>query len=187
MIRRKTRLGILVLATLAALSYWAGRSRDNDTPPPIEGLDTRLNYALQDFELRFFDEQGAPSVNLTAPALTTDASTGVSQVENPRFEVKHLGDTWNVEARTATISANRENILMSGDVWMRRDQLPPAGPLHINTSELMLEVLPRVASSERPVRIEDGLNTMEAVGFRVNIKDNTFELLNRVKVIYAVN
>ena len=46
---------------------------------------------------------------------------------------------------------------------------------------------PRTAVSDRPVRMVDGTDIMEAVGFRVNIKDNTFELLNRVKLTYAVN
>ena len=43
------------------------------------------------------------------------------------------------------------------------------------------------AVSDRPVRVVDGRDIMEAVGFRVNMKDGTFQLLSRVKLTYAVN
>lgn len=187
MIRQKTRLGILVLATLVAGTYWAGRSQKDATQPPIAGLDTRLDYALQDFELKFYDLDGRPSGKLTAPTMTNDAVTGISEVSNPAFEVIHRGNHWDIVAETASVTPDREHVVLNGNVWMRRAGADGSPPMNINTSELKLEVTPRIASSERPVRVIDGNDIMEAVGFRVNMADNRFQLLNQVKLTYAVN
>jgi LPS export ABC transporter protein LptC len=186
-IRRKTHLGIRVLAVLAVASYWAGRSQQDGGQPPIAGLDTRLDYALQGFELKLYDIDGLPSARLTAPVMTSNASSGISVVKFPSFEVIHRENLWNIVAESATVSPDREHIVLSGDVWMRRAGTTGAGPMDIKTSELRLVVSPRTASSDKPVHMLDGNDIMEAVGFRVNMKDNRFQLLNRVKLTYAVN
>lgn len=187
MIRRKTRLGILVLAALVAGTYWAGQSQKDTVQPPIAGLDTRLDYALQDFELKFFDTDGQPSGRLVAPTLENDSVSGVSEVQNPAFEVIHRGNLWNIVAESASVAADREHIVLKGDVWIRTSGSTGTQPMNINTSELLLEVTPRTASSDRPVRVTDGKDIMEAVGFRVNMTNNRFQLLNQVKLTYAVN
>lgn len=180
-------MGIALLAALAATSFWANRGTQDTAPPPIAGLDTRLDYALQSFELRMFDQQGVPSLRLLAPAMSNDAETGISTVQTPSIEVLQPDGTWNIDARAATVAADREHILMSGDVWMRRSGAGTQPALDLRTSELELEVTPRKASSDEPVRMVEGPHVMEAVGFRVNIMDNTFQLLNRVKLTYAIN
>ena len=175
------------MAALSVASYWAGRSQKDPVQLPIEGLDTHLDYALEDFEMRIFDPQGEPSVNLIAPGLTTDAASGVSNIENPAIEFIHDEELWNIVAKSATVGADREQILLTGDVWMRRAETTLAGTLDINTSEMTLAVTPRTAESDWPVRMVDSRDIMEAIGFRVDIKDNTFQLLNQVKITYAVN
>ena len=70
---------------------------------------------------------------------------------------------------------------------MRREANLQNEQLEISTSELQLEITPRIASSERPVRVIEGNDTMEAVGFRVNMNNDRFQLLNRVKLTYAIN
>lgn len=187
MIRRKTGWGIFVLALLAAGSFWANRGQKEPGPPPIAGLDTRLDYALQAFELRMFDRDGAPSVRLLAPAMSSDAVTGISTVESPSIEVAHPNGDWRIVAEAATVAADREVIRMRGNVNLHRDATPAAPVLDIRTSELSLAVTPQTAHSDQAVRMVEGPHRMDAVGFRVNIRDNTFQLLNQVKVTYAIN
>ena len=187
MIRRKTRTGILLLGALVAASYWAGREKLDGQQAPAQGLDTQLDYALQDFELRFFDLQGHQSIRLRAPVLANHATSGVGEISKPVFNVVHDGNFWKIVAESATVQADREHIRLTGDVWMRRQQPDHAGILDIHTSELMLEVTARIAFSERPVRVVDGSDIMEAVGFRVDMKNDKVQLLDKAKLIYAVN
>ena len=187
MIRRKTQMGILVLAGLVALSYWASRDQKVGQQQPIDGLDTRLDYALSDFEYQFFDLDGLLSASMTAPELATDENSGISQVSNPVFIVIDHGISWRIIAESATVSADKDNIVLSGDVWIHRPATDSSGPLNINTSELTIEVGVKIASSERPVRLMEDNDIMEAVGFRINMMENRLQLLNRVKLTYAVN
>ena len=187
MIKRKTGAGILILTTLVIGSYWATGTQKEQQQAPIAGLDTRFDYALQDFEMKFYDIEGRPSVYLNAPALTNDAVSGESKVSKPAFEVIHHGNLWNIVAESATVAADHELIKLSGEVRMHRVATAQAGSLDINTSELTLEVTPKKANSDQAVRLVDGNDIMEAVGFRIDMIDNRLQLLDQVKLTYAVN
>jgi len=187
MIRRKTSAGILVLASLVALSYWAGRIKSDRVLRPIAGLDTRLDYALRDFEFQFYDLEGQPSAHLTAPVLANQAATGVGEITNPEFDVIHRGNVWNIVAQSATVAPDREHVLLHGDVTMQRSARGPDRQLDVRTSELMLEVNRRLASTDNPVRIEDGADILRAVGFKIDLANDQFTLLDEVQLTYAVN
>lgn len=187
MIRRKTAGGIVALAVLVILSYWAGRMSSERPQEPIAGLDTRLDYALRDFEIQFYDAQGAPSARLTAPELANQAATGIGEITQPEIDVVHHGNVWNIVAQFATVGSERERVLLSGDVVMRRRSSITGPPLNVHTSEMLLEVPRRLASSDQYVRIEDGTDTLRALGFEVNLATNHFTLLDEVQLTYAVN
>lgn len=187
MIRRKTAGGIVALAALVVLSYWTGRMGVDREQEPIAGLDTRLDYALRDFEIQFYDLQGVPSARLTAPKLANQAATGIGEITQPEFNVVHRGNVWNIVAQFATVGSDRDRVLLRGDVVMRRRASFPGQPLQVNTSELLLEVNQRLASTDRYVRIEDGADTLRALGFEVNLANDHFTLLDEVELTYAVN
>lgn len=180
-------MGIFVLTALVAASYWASRGQKDIEGQPIAGLDTRLDYALEEFEYQFFDIDGNPSARLTAPELTNHAETGISEIQQPVFDVIDQGVPWKIVAESAIVAADKEHVTLSGDVWIRRPASELGGELNINTSELIFELSPKVASSDRPVQLMQDNDIMEAVGFRVNMKNNRFQLLDRVKLKYAVN
>lgn len=187
MIQSKTIKGMLLLSTLVAGSFWASSYRQETETSPIEGLDTQLDYALRDFELRYYDELGYPSLDMVAPMLANEADTGIGRITLPVFDIVHRGSRWKIGAESAIVDAARDHLVLSGDVRMRREAGTQGALLEISTSELQLDISPRVASSDRPVRVIEGNDTMEAVGFRVNMDTDTFQLLNRVKLTYAVN
>ncbi|HSM69447.1 MAG TPA: LPS export ABC transporter periplasmic protein LptC [Xanthomonadales bacterium] len=187
MIRRKTSAGIMVLAVLVVLSYWIGGSKTDRRAPAIAGLDTRLDYALRDFELRYFDLEGRPSGRLTAPVLTNHAATGIGEIAQPVFDVIHRDKVWNIVAESASVGVERERVVLLGEVRMQREGLASGGRLEVHTSEMVLELAQRLASSDQWVRIEDGDDTLEAVGFQVNLANDHFNLRDQVQLRYAVN
>ncbi|MDX1459814.1 MAG: LPS export ABC transporter periplasmic protein LptC [Xanthomonadales bacterium] len=185
MIQRKTISGMLAVAALAALSFWAGRKSTDLDRLPTPGLDTRLDYALRDFEMQFYDLLGEPSAHLSAPRLANDAETGIARVARPIVDITHAGSLWRVVADSAVISADRERVVLSGNVRLNRAGDPGTPPLDISTSELSLEITPRIASSSQRVYIADGSDTMEAEGFSVDMTANRFRLFRQVKITYA--
>jgi LPS export ABC transporter protein LptC len=173
------------MSMLVAVSFWASRGQKESSVEPTRGLDTKLDYALQKFEYQFFDLDGLPSTRLTAPALSNSATTGISEVKQPVFNIIDRGISWEIIAESATVTADREHITLNGDVQIRRPAHGMVEALNIRTSELAIDVKPKIASSARPVRMIQGSDIMEAVGFRVNIKNNRFQLLDQVKLTYA--
>ena len=96
MIPRRIVHGILVLSTLSALSFWLSRDIRRDERATIGGLDTSLNYAMRDFEARYFDEQGRLAARVEAPLLANDASTGI-------------GRTFQIRSQYSPIARSDEN------------------------------------------------------------------------------
>ncbi len=184
MISRSTRRGLLLASLLAALSFWLVRSGDRGDEGPIEGLDTRLDYALENFEMRAYDEEGQPALRLWAPRLTNEAATRIGRVDNPRVEVRHEGNLWNIIADTATISDDQAEVLLGGEVRLAREGALPGQRVDIDTREVTLVVNERIARSSAGVRLRDAAGELRARGFQVDLAANEFELHNDVQGVY---
>lgn len=184
MISPSTRRGLWAAAVLAALTYWLAGGDAGDGDDPIEGLDLRLDYALQNFDLRAFDESGAPALRLWAPRLTSDAETSVGHVEAPRLEVRHEGFLWHIIADSATISSDQREIFLGGEVSIERTGALASDRVEIDSRDVTLEVEERIAASEAPVRLADVSGTLRATGFQVDMLKDEFQLHSDVQGVY---
>ncbi len=187
MISRKTRRGIIALVLLTSVSFWASREQRDDAPEHVTGLDPKLNYVLRDFELQVFDANGKTTLNMQAPVLRNDPVLQIGTIENPRMVLQQQDITWNLAANSATITADKEHVELSGSVYLQRTELLTGNRVQLNTSEVKLEVTPQTASTIAPVSIFDGLNQIDAVGMYLDMTNDTFELKQQVKATYAVN
>lgn len=186
MVPIRTRRGIALLAVLALASFWLAGQQDRPEPGPIVGLDTRLDYALTNFEMLAYDEQGQPALRIIAPRLANDAATGIGRIESPRVEVNQEGQRWNLVARSAVVSEDQEIVQLEGDVQLTRRGATPRDRLDISSEEVTLEVTPRIARSDRAVRITDAAGTLTAQGFEVDMIAERFRLLNDVEGVYVL-
>lgn len=186
MISRKSRNGVIVLSLLLAISIWASRRNQEIDNAPTAGLDTRLNYALSNFEFRWFDKAGQPAVLLTSPRFTSDTASGQGLVINPVLEVHNEGIQWNIIADSATVTSDREIIHLAGEVHLTRRTPPPAGLLTVDSSEVTLEVTPRIARSEQYVEVIDADSQLTATGFSVDLISNNYQLTSDVKGSYDI-
>jgi LPS export ABC transporter protein LptC len=186
MMSARTRRGVITLFMLSLLLVWLARLQDGESTGPIEGLDRRLDYALTDFEMRIFDEQGQLAVTVRAPRLANDASTGIGRVTQPRVEVRNEGFDWLIDAETAIVGPDREIIDLSGAVTVVRNGQEPEAWLTAEGSEVRLQVTPRVATSEREVELVDRAGRLTGRGFRIDMIRNEFELHEQVAGRYDI-
>lgn len=186
MIQQRTAWGIVALSLLAASSYWLIRDAEQEEQTAIRGLDPRLDYALRNFEADYFDQQGQLAARVEAPLLTNDAATGVGRIERPRFEVVHAGALWTILSESATVTRDRERVLFAGAVSMVREEQTGTLPLQVRSSEVTLEVGPRIVRSENAVAIREGENILEATGFSLDLTQELFQLASDVRGQYAV-
>lgn len=185
MIRGESRRALLVLAVLAVLTWLGGHGRDEPKAQPFADLDTRLNYALWDFHAQLLDDAGGVHVELNAPMLRNNASTQVGSVENPRIRVRQDGDEWHISSDSAIITADREHVSLIGQVDFLRESAMPADRLEIRTRDVMLNVTPRTASTEAAVTLVQNQDRLDAKGMKLDMKANSYELLDKVRGSYA--
>jgi len=184
-IRRKTGRAMLLLAFLAVVTWLGGRGRDEPEIEPFADLDTRLNYALWDFNAQLLDDEGRVQLEMNAPMLRNNASTQVGTVENPRIRIRQEDDEWHISADSAIITPDREHVSLIGHVDFLRQSKLKADRLEIRTRDVMLNVTPQTASTEAAVILAQNHDRLEAKGMKLDMKTNSYELLDEVRGSYA--
>lgn len=184
---RKTQQGIIALVLLTAVSFWVSRELENEAPELVAGLDPRLNYVLRDFELQFFDENGQPTINMRAPVLRNNPQLQLGTIEHPVIRLNQPDAVWNLTSDSATVTADKEHVQLSGQVQVQRHEPASGNWLELNTREVRIEVTRQTASTDQPVSMFDGYNHVGAIGLELDMKTNTFNLKQQVKATYAVN
>lgn len=183
-IRPSVRRGILVLAVAAALSILATRDVKQQLRPDGAEVDTRLNYALIDFEATLLDDAGQLALTIGAPILRNEASSGIGTVTEPDILVRQGLNEWRITASSAIVSADREFVSLAGDVKMLRYNSAARDLLEIDTRDLLIAVTPRTASTEARVAMRQAGDRLNATGMRLDMINDRFELLSDVSAFY---
>lgn len=185
MIRRNTWRSLALLSLLATLSWLGARNRGQAPAKPFEDLDTRLNYALWNFSAQILNEQGKVNFQVEAPILRNNASSQIGTLENPQIRIHQEDDEWYITADAAIITADREHVSLAGSVDLRKESPLSDATLRILTRDVMLNVKPRTASTDAAVTIAQNSDVVEAVGMRLDLKTDSYELLHKVHARYA--
>lgn len=186
MIQRRTRRGIILLAVLASLSWMLTDEEGEVSEEPAGKLDTRLNYALYDFDGRLLNEFGSVNLEIQAPVLRSNAQSGVGTIESPELRIQEEDERWYITAESAIITADREHVSLMGDVYLTRRNVSTGKLLEITTKDVMLNITPRTASSDSRVVITQDNDRLDATGIRLDMIANHFELMNDVQAHYEI-
>lgn len=185
MTRLSTWQGIAVLSLITAITWWASRESGEPKSRPMDHLDTRLNYALWDFNALMLDENGAINLQIDAPILRNNASSQIGTMENPRLRIQLEEDEWYITADSAIITADREFVSLIGRVDFLKQARDSSETLEIRTRDVLLNITPRTASTEAHVAIAQNSNHLEAVGMNLDLNTDSYELLEKVRASYA--
>jgi LPS export ABC transporter protein LptC len=187
MIHRKTWQGIFLLTVAAIATALIMRSgRDPGGLPPAD-LDTRLSYALWDFSGVLLDKQGKVNLRVDAPLLRNKADSQVGTVENPRLRIMQDKDEWYISADSAIITGDREFVSLMGKVDLVSQNLQTNERLGIQTRDVMLNITPRLASTDSAVSIQQNQDVLDAVGMKLDMVNKSYQLLNQVHARYATS
>ncbi|MEE8495876.1 MAG: LPS export ABC transporter periplasmic protein LptC [Xanthomonadales bacterium] len=186
MIKRKTRHGIIFLTSLSIIIWLLPRSSSDPVNEPPARLDTRLNYALRDFNGQLLDQQGNITLQISSPLLRKVAESEVATIKSPQLWIKQPEQQWHITAESAIITADREYISLIGDVNMLRLNEISGETLKITTRDVLLRVTPRTASTESFVTIVQYGNRLDALGMNLDMANDNFELLKDVRAHYDI-
>jgi len=185
-IKRRTRRGIYVLAVLAIASGLVSRNPSDSTEKPLTRIDTRLNYALHDFEGRLLDELGNINLEISSPVLRKNAESEVGTIESPVIRIQQENELWYISSESAIITADREYVSLIGKVDMLRQNELTGETLEISTRDVMLNITPRTASTESLVSINQAGDHLEALGMNLDMISDSYELLENVQAHYEI-
>lgn len=142
----------LVLIGMAAWWRHSGEEASPElAPAPAE---RRPDYTVDTLAATVMDETGAPARRLIAEELRHYADDGSSELSRPFLTVYNEAvPPWEIRSQSAWISADGERILMQGEVFIDREATASLRPLHLHTSELLVEPKREYAETGRPVRL----------------------------------
>ena len=177
---------MIILALLAMATFLLARDPSNPGNQPPARLDTRLDYALRDFNGRLLDKEGELNLQITSPLLRKNAQSEVGTVKSPEIHIKQEDQQWHIKAESAIITADREFVSLVGDVHILRRNEINGETLEITTRDVILRVTPRTASTESLVTLVQKDDRLDALGMNLDIRNNSFELLNEVRATYDI-
>jgi len=186
MIKRSTKRGIFVLTLVAIASWMMSQNPIDQGSEPRAAVDTRLNYALRDFEGRLLDDQGNISLEISSPVLRKNAESEVGTLESPVIRVQQENELWYISAESAIITPDREFVSLIGSVDMLRVKRNSSETLEITTRDVMLRITPRTASTESLVTIIQPGDRLDALGMNLDMINDSYELLEDVQAHYEV-
>ena len=182
----KTKRGVLLLATLALLSWLLARPPREAALDPIDKPDVKLNYALYDFSGRLLNEEGGVNVQIRSPMLRNDAESGVATVDAPEIHIQQEQDRWYIRAESAVISPDHEHVTLAGEVHLSQRDESTGRVMEISSSDVVLNVTPRTAATDAGVSIRQGGDRLDAVGMRLDMIAERYELLHEVRAHYEM-
>jgi len=186
MIKRRTGRGIFVLSLLAVASWFVSQNPADKGNEPRSAVDTRLNYALRDFEGRLLDDQGNISLEISSPVLRKNAESEVGTIESPAIRIQQENDLWYISAESAIITPDREFVSLIGAVDILRVTRNSSETLEITTRDVLLRVTPRTASTEALVTIRQPGEHLDALGMNLDMINDSYELLEDVQAHYEI-
>ena len=184
------RTGVtLVLLVVAAVSGWSLWSKRE---PPTEATGAgggRPDYVLHDFELVALDAEGRESFTLRAPELARDPGTKTMEIATPLFLIPPRagsggGDAWEVRANRGWVSAEGDELRLSGEVKAESEGRTDA-PVEITTEQL--NVYPEADRVASPVAVSINRpgSILRGVGLEVNLASKQYTLQSEVRSRYA--
>lgn len=176
----------MFLAALSMITWLVSKNPAAPASEPPARLDTRLNYAMHNFDSQLLDKQGNINLQISSPLLRKIAQSEVGTMTSPQIRIKQDNQQWFITAESAIITADREYISLIGDVNMLRLNPVSGETLEINTRDVMLKVTPRTASTDSFVTITQNGDQLDALGMNLNIIEDNYELLNDVRAHYDI-
>lgn len=178
---------LFLLALLAALLFWVNQSAR--APSPVQDEDSRRaapDYMIENFSAVRMDRDGVSRHLLSAKRMLHYPDDDTTDLEQPRFINTEPGKpAMQVDADQAKMSANGEDIYLTGNVRVLRSAGKGRRETAMTTSFLHLLPDDGIAKTDRPVVITEANAVIKAVGMEVSNRTQVTRLLSQVRVVHA--
>ena len=184
---------VIIPLTIAGLAWLSVQwQRDQTSTDPADATLARMETPdayMEGVVSRRMDASGRPGHEMRATRATHFAQGDRSEFEAPFITVyRKDGSLWTIEAERGLATAGNDEVLLSGEVLMRRplDPAQPAGAAEIEvfTRELRILSDEEFAETDQPTTIVHRYGRVDAVGMKVWFKQERLQLLSQVNGVY---
>jgi lipopolysaccharide export system protein LptC len=176
---------LLLLALLAALSFWLSQSVRTPSPAQDNEIGRTPDYRVENFSAIRMDQDGLARHMLVAKEMVHYPDDDTTDLEQPLFINTEPGKpALQIKADKAKMSSNNKDIYLTGNVMVLRNAAKGRSESTMTTSLLHLIPDDDIAKTDKPVVITEKKSVIKAVGMEMNSRTNIIQLFSRVRVIH---
>lgn len=175
---------ILLLAGLAALTYWLDQSMQDPLLPREKRPAHEPDYTVERLVATRMDVKGRLRDTLQSAKMVHYPDDDSTELITPRFVSFARGAPFTVTAKRAQVSSNGGNVYFHEDVRATRAAQGAKSALVLTTEYLHLMPDDNIAKTDRPVTLSDAGMTIKAGGMELNGETRVLKLHNGVRGVY---
>ena len=177
-------LTLVLLALLAALTYWLDRAVQSPTLSREKLLVHEPDFLVDKLLSTRMDLNGRVRDSLQAARMVHYPDDDSTELELPRFMIYGQRAPLRVTARQGLVSSNGGNVYFRGDVRATRSASEYNSELVVMTDYLHLMPDDNIAKTDQPVTIRDATMTIDAGSMELNHETRVLKLSGGVKSVY---
>lgn len=175
-------LGILALATLAALSAWMVYRYDTRSLRVSTGGEDEPDYYFENFRGTRMDAEGQPLHVLEGTRLTHFPGNERLELESPHLTAyTREGAPWLIDAESAWVTEDGNVIELLDEVTINRAESAHNRPMTILARDVRVLVTEEYLATDQAVSVVSGSDMIASHGMRAFLKQGRVELLSEVR------
>ena len=173
---------LLLLAAIAAVSFWLDRVVQPPAGPPAHAVRGEPDYIVNGLSAMRMDREGRVKNTLRAQKMTHYPDDDMTLLVEPKFvSYSESISPVTVTSRQARMSGNGENVYFEREVRVVRAPYANHSELVLETDYLHLIPDANIAKTDRPVTIHNATGVVAASGLELNSETRVLTLHGRVR------
>ncbi|MBM3375430.1 MAG: LPS export ABC transporter periplasmic protein LptC [Betaproteobacteria bacterium] len=177
---------LLALGLMAALALAAWLLTELALSPVWDSSyrsSTKLNAQITGAELTQTDERGQTRFQIASPSLSL-FEDGSAEMSNPvMLALRNDGPPVRAHASKALVSANQNEVMLTGQALISRDAYDKESAIRIATDWVQFDINAQTAQTKAPVRVNQGNILLTGVGMKFNQKTEQIEVLSQSQMV----
>jgi len=175
-----------VLAVLALALGWRLLNDDGAQPPELRGEEARSDYYVTGARLTQTDPQGRLEYAITAARMLHRPDLDSWLLEAPAMTFfTEAGEPWYGRAERGRVWADGDEAELLGEVRLWREGSAMNRPVTIDTRDVHVRPPQKYAETAAPVAVRQQQNRLDAVGARIYLDEDRYQLLSEVRGHYV--
>lgn len=187
----KIYAGVLILAVvswgLVELFRYEYQTDDGSREAPKHSAD----YFSTGYLRKDLNEQGRLKSELSAQSILHYSDDGITHIDKPKLTLYNTDPVvppWVIQSEKGILSADGENLLLQGKVFIDRAEAAGTRPMNIRTSNLRVKPKISYAESDEWTELLSSPHRVEGKGMQITFKKPiNIKLLSKVKSRYVLN